>query len=161
MLETKCVGDNIELLVTVLAVFVINIFYLLTLALDTNNQRMSPISKFCHSHQQIVYVVGGRFLTFWYFSPLLHAHLSNFSFTSDKEILVLNSLKKPRQKSSVRVNFEISSSVGLYWHDKLGSIKPSSPSWTQTEPHIILSNFILVVTGNVRARPKAHISKQI
>ena len=30
MLETKCVGDNIEMLATILAVFVTNILYLLT-----------------------------------------------------------------------------------------------------------------------------------
>ena len=54
MLETKCVGDNFEMLVTVLAVFVTIILYLLTLTSGTNNQKMSPISKFCHSHPKIV-----------------------------------------------------------------------------------------------------------
>ena len=46
ILETKCVGDNFEMLVTVLAVSVNNIRYLLTEASGTNNQKMSPISKF-------------------------------------------------------------------------------------------------------------------
>ena len=36
MLETKCVGDNFEMLVTVLTVFVTNILYFLTLASGTN-----------------------------------------------------------------------------------------------------------------------------
>ena len=40
MLETKCVGDNFEMLVTVLAVT--NILYLSTLQPDINIQKMSP-----------------------------------------------------------------------------------------------------------------------
>ena len=44
MLETKCVGDNFKILVTVLAISVTNILYLLTLALGNNIQRMSPRS---------------------------------------------------------------------------------------------------------------------
>ena len=44
MLETKCVGDNIEMLVSVFAVFVTNILYLIILALGTNN---------CHRHKVI------------------------------------------------------------------------------------------------------------
>ena len=39
---------------TVLAVFVTNIRYLLTIAMGTNIQNMSPISKFCHQHPTIV-----------------------------------------------------------------------------------------------------------
>ena len=46
MLETKYVDDNFEMLVTVLADFITNILYLLALASGTNNQKMSPISKF-------------------------------------------------------------------------------------------------------------------
>ena len=53
MLETKCVGDNFEILVTALAVFVTNILYHSTLASGTNVQKMSPISKFCHQHPKI------------------------------------------------------------------------------------------------------------
>ena len=41
------VGDNFEMLVTVLTVFVTNILYLLTLASGNNIQKFSPISKFC------------------------------------------------------------------------------------------------------------------
>ena len=48
MLDTKCVGDNFEMLVTVLPVFVTNILYLLTLASGPNIQKKFPISKFCH-----------------------------------------------------------------------------------------------------------------
>ena len=44
MLETKCVGDNFEMLVSVFAVFVTNILYLIALALGTNN---------CHRHKVI------------------------------------------------------------------------------------------------------------
>ena len=54
MLVTKCVGDNLEMLVTVSAIFVSNIFYLLTLASGSNIQKMSPISKFPHHHPKIV-----------------------------------------------------------------------------------------------------------
>ena len=47
----ESVGDNLEMLMTVLAVFV-NILYLLTLASGTNIQKMLPDwrhkSKFCH-----------------------------------------------------------------------------------------------------------------
>ena len=52
MLETKCVSDDIEMLVTVLAVFVTNILYMyvLTLAAGTDIQKMSAISIFCHQH---------------------------------------------------------------------------------------------------------------
>ena len=44
MLETKCVGDNLMMLVTVLAISVTKILYLLTLAAGTNIQKMSPRS---------------------------------------------------------------------------------------------------------------------
>ena len=44
MLVTKCVGDNFKMLVTVLAISVTNILYLLTVALGTNMQKMSPRS---------------------------------------------------------------------------------------------------------------------
>ena len=40
MLETKCVGDNYKMLVTVLAILVTNIHYLL----GTNIEKMSPTS---------------------------------------------------------------------------------------------------------------------
>ena len=55
MLETKYVGDNFEILVTVLADFVINILYLLELAnlkkaSDTIIQKMSPTPENCHQH---------------------------------------------------------------------------------------------------------------
>ena len=54
MLETKCVGDNIKMLVTVLAILVTNIHYLFILASGTDIQKMSPRSKFCHQHPKIV-----------------------------------------------------------------------------------------------------------
>ena len=54
MLETKCVGNNFDMLVTVLAVFVINILYILSLASTTNIQKMSLIFKFHHQHPKIV-----------------------------------------------------------------------------------------------------------
>ena len=54
MLESKCVGDNFDMLVTVLAVFVTNIAYLSQLPSGTNIQKMSPISKFRYQHQKIV-----------------------------------------------------------------------------------------------------------
>ena len=44
MLETKCVGINFKMLVTVLAILVTNIHYLFTLASGTNIQKMSPTS---------------------------------------------------------------------------------------------------------------------
>ena len=53
MLKTKCVGDNCEMLVTVLAIFVTKILYLPTLSSGINIQKMSPISKFCHQHQKL------------------------------------------------------------------------------------------------------------
>ena len=57
MLETKCVGDNFEILVTVLAVFVTNILNLLTLASGTNIQKCPNIEiwsskpKHCRQHK--------------------------------------------------------------------------------------------------------------
>jgi len=42
MLDTKCVGD--KMLVTVLAILVINIIYLIILVSGTNIQKMSPRS---------------------------------------------------------------------------------------------------------------------
>ena len=45
MLETKCVGDNFEMFVTALTVFVTNILYLLTSGMNT--QKVSPTST-CH-----------------------------------------------------------------------------------------------------------------
>ena len=54
MLETKCVGNNYEMLVTVFAIMVTIIQYLFTLALGTSIKKVSPTSKFCHQHQKIV-----------------------------------------------------------------------------------------------------------
>ena len=53
MLETKYVRDNFEMLKTILADFVTNIFYLLALASGTNIKKISPISKNCHQHPNI------------------------------------------------------------------------------------------------------------
>ena len=50
MFETKCVGDNNKILVTILAILVTNIHYLFTLASGTNFQKISPTSKFSHQH---------------------------------------------------------------------------------------------------------------
>ena len=47
MLETKCVGDNFEMLLTVLAIMVTNINYLFTLALGTNIKKI-------HQHRNSV-----------------------------------------------------------------------------------------------------------
>jgi len=49
MLETKCVGDNFEMLMTVLVAFVLHLF-----ASDTNIQKMSPITNIRQQHPQIV-----------------------------------------------------------------------------------------------------------
>ena len=54
MLETKCVGDNYKMLVTVLAILVTNIHYLFRLASGTNIPKMPPTSTFSHQHPQIV-----------------------------------------------------------------------------------------------------------
>ena len=54
MLETKYVGDNYKMLVTVLAILVTNIHYLFTLASGTNIQKMSSTSKFNRQHPQII-----------------------------------------------------------------------------------------------------------
>ena len=40
MLKTKCVGDNYEMLMTVLAVFATDILYFSTLASGTNIQKL-------------------------------------------------------------------------------------------------------------------------
>ena len=54
MLETKCVGDNYKMLVTVLAILITNIHYPFALASGTNIQKISPTSKFSHQHPKIV-----------------------------------------------------------------------------------------------------------
>merc|ERR1711917_72586 len=54
MLETKCVGDNYKMFVTILAILVTNIHYLFTLASCTNIQKMLPTSNFVHQHPKIV-----------------------------------------------------------------------------------------------------------
>ena len=48
------VGDNFEILVTVLTVFVTDILYLFTLASGTDIQKMSSKSKTCHQYPKIV-----------------------------------------------------------------------------------------------------------
>ena len=48
ILETKCFGDNFETIVTVLVVFVTNVFYVSTLA------SREPTSKRCHRHRNTV-----------------------------------------------------------------------------------------------------------
>ena len=55
MLETKRVGDNFKMLVTVLAISVINILYLLILALGTSN--VGPISRRCHQHHDVTNMI--------------------------------------------------------------------------------------------------------
>ena len=64
MLETKCVGDSFEMLMTVLAILVIYILYLSTLAPDNNITKMSPISRFCHLHPKDVTNIEILSLTF-------------------------------------------------------------------------------------------------
>ena len=54
MLETKCVGDNYKMLLTLLAISVTNIRYLLTLSSGTNIQEMSSTSKFNRQQPQII-----------------------------------------------------------------------------------------------------------
>ena len=44
MLETKCVGDNYKMLVTVSAILVTKIHYLFTYFSGVNIQKMSPTS---------------------------------------------------------------------------------------------------------------------
>ena len=52
MLETKCVGDNYEMLVTVLVILVTNIHYRFIKALDSNIKQISPLlSHQHHCHQ--------------------------------------------------------------------------------------------------------------
>ena len=51
MLETKCLSDNFEMLVTALTIVISNVRYLFTLTAGTNIQKMSPTSKFCHRHR--------------------------------------------------------------------------------------------------------------
>ena len=50
MSNTKFFGDNYKMLVTVLAILVININYILSLASGTNIHKMSPTSKFSLQH---------------------------------------------------------------------------------------------------------------
>ena len=87
MRETKCVRDNFEMLVTVLANFVPNTLHLLTLAPGTNIQKISSMSKFCHRNPKIVtniksptstdiYVAYFRLSNKFYFS------ISHYSTTS-------------------------------------------------------------------------------
>ena len=47
--ETKCVGDNLEMLLTILTVIVTNILYLSIFASDTDIQKMSSAFT-CHQH---------------------------------------------------------------------------------------------------------------
>ena len=56
MLGTKCVGDNLKMLVTVSAILVTNTLYhtILKLAADTNIKNISPRSLFCRQHSKIV-----------------------------------------------------------------------------------------------------------
>ena len=58
--ETKCVDDNLKMLVTVLAIIflvkkflVTNILFVFNLASCTNIENMSPTLKFCHQHPKI------------------------------------------------------------------------------------------------------------
>ena len=73
MLKTKCVGDNFEILVTVLAVFVTNILCCLTLASGTYIQKMSPISKCCHQQPKIVIYIKSPTCT-------CHQHLCSLCY---------------------------------------------------------------------------------
>ena len=51
MLETKCVGNNVKMLVTIFAILVTNINYHFKLA---NIQKVSPKWKFCYEHQEML-----------------------------------------------------------------------------------------------------------
>jgi len=61
MLETKCVGDNFKMLVTVLAILVTNIHYFYALGSDIIIQKKSPTSKFSNQHPEAV----TNFLSFY------------------------------------------------------------------------------------------------
>ena len=54
ILKTTGVGDNFEMLVTVLTILVTNISYFWTWASGTKIQKLLLSSKFCHQHQKIV-----------------------------------------------------------------------------------------------------------
>ena len=71
----KCVGDNIKVLVTRLAILVINIHYLFTLASGTNIQKISSRSKFCYQHPRIV--INFKSPT----SVMLHQNVINITVT--------------------------------------------------------------------------------
>ena len=52
MMETECVDDNFEMLMTVF-VFVTNILYILTVVSGTTIQKIQPLLKFFHQHSKI------------------------------------------------------------------------------------------------------------
>ena len=51
MLVTKCISDNYKVLVTVLAIMVVNIHYCFTLAPGTNIEILPPTSKNLHQRE--------------------------------------------------------------------------------------------------------------
>ena len=58
MWETKCVGDNINMLVTVLAILVTKIHYLFTSASRTNIQKMSSTSTNRHQLDDVINITA-------------------------------------------------------------------------------------------------------
>ena len=70
MLETNCVGDNFEILVTDLAVFATNILYLLTQASGTNIQR-------CHQYRNSVTNTRKLSQTYSLQHPRMHPLVNN------------------------------------------------------------------------------------
>ena len=126
MLVTQCVGGNFEIWVTVLAVFVISILFLLTWVSSTNIQKMSPISLFYHQDQKIVNNVKSQAPTchryFWHrkLTPTLLLPLQ-----LKKMILkVINQEGKDEQMkqwlyicgSIIGAALVIVTAMKLYWH---------------------------------------------
>ena len=102
------VGDNFEMLMMVLSIFVI---YLLTLASGTNIQKMSPISKCCQQHRCIhLYLFEVQSVVYW------KTHRLNFDNAHTNSPACVGFFKAPFGFAMNRIQwFSFPTSYWLYW----------------------------------------------
>ena len=86
MLETKCSGDNLKVLVSVLVNFVIRIHYCFTSASGTNNQKMSPNRKSVTNIRKLLPTLSHQH---HYHFGLLKMHAQQFESNDSMPIFLL------------------------------------------------------------------------
>ena len=157
----KSVGDNFEVLMTILAVSANNILYLLTSALGTNIQEMSVISNYfhllrnCHQHKVInIYLANYWNIDDWFKMSPISLKLSltwsqkHYFFTciivTEKCCLVVTWSRCHQhidELCDVGGNFQIMLSILRCCHHDGDIIEAKIEKWTNLSPKIKICHY--------------------